>query len=74
MSWAVPTPLSWKTLKGQFGISIGRMVDFRQRFLPNLALALAVYPDARVDQTDAGLVLHPSRPPVAPKQMQIAVG
>src|SRR5271165_692315 len=40
---------------------------------PNLALAISVYPAARVDVTDTGLLLHPSRPPVAPKQIQIAV-
>ena len=62
-----PTPISWPALKGQFGQGVGRPRDFRTRFLPNLSLALAVYPAAKVEQTDVGLVLHPSRPPVAPK-------
>ena len=29
-----------------------------------LKLALAVYPDAKVDISDDGLILYPSRPPV----------
>ena len=32
-----------------------------------LGLAMAVYPAARVDVTDQGVVIKPSRPPVAPK-------
>lgn len=66
-----PSPLSWKATKQQFGQNVGRMDDFRRRFLPNLALAMAVYPDAKVEQTDTGLTLHPSRPPVAPKQIAV---
>ena len=68
------TPMTWAALKAQFGIGVGRMVDFRRLFFPNLALAMAVYPDAKVEQTNIGLVLYPSRPPVAPRQIQIAVG
>ncbi len=48
----------------QFGAGFGRLDNFRMRFLPNLKLALAVYPEARVEVGDNGLVLHPSRPPV----------
>jgi hypothetical protein len=66
------TPLSWPAIKNQFGQSVTRMVDFRRKFLPNLELALAVYPDAKVNIEETGVVLHPSRPPVAPKQIQIA--
>ena len=38
---------------------------FRPTFLSNLRLALATYPDARVDEEENGVILHPSRPPVA---------
>ena len=62
-----PTPVSWRALKPQFGMGFGRMDNFRARFLDNLKLALAVYPAARVEVEDAGLILHPSRPPVSPK-------
>ena len=37
---------------------------FRRRFTEPLRLALAVYPDARVEMVQDGLLLHPSRPPV----------
>ena len=43
----------------------GRTTNFKPRFLENLRLALAVYPDAKVDVEEGrGLTLHPSRPPV----------
>jgi hypothetical protein len=32
---------------------------------------LAVYPDARVDLGDEGIVLHQSRPPVAPRDKSL---
>ena len=62
-----PTPVSWRALKPQFGMGFGRMDNFRARFLDNLKLALAVYPAARVEVDESGLILHPSRPPVSPK-------
>jgi hypothetical protein len=64
-----PTPLSWRALKTQFGTGFAQMNNFKTKFVPNLKLALAVYPEARVDENDEGrgLVLHPSRPPVAEK-------
>jgi hypothetical protein len=33
---------------GQFGAGFGRITNFKPRFLENLKLALAVYPDAKV--------------------------
>ena len=65
-----PTTLTWSAVKAQFGAGYTAMNNFRLRFLPNLKLALAVYPEARVEINDkgVGLILYPSRPPVAPKQ------
>lgn len=60
-------PVSWTALKSQFGTGFQRLDHFRPVFLENLELALAVYPDAKVDVTDRGVSLLPSRPPVAPK-------
>jgi Plasmid encoded RepA protein len=64
----LPSPLSigWMALSAQFGAGFGRARDFRQTFIANLRLALAVYPAARVDIGESGLILHPSRAPVAP--------
>jgi hypothetical protein len=61
-----PRPISWKAVKAQFGAGYGRMDHFKNNFRPILGLALAVYPDARVDEDDrgVGLVLYPSKPPV----------
>lgn len=58
---------------GEGACGVGCMYHFRLRFLPNLALHLAIYPAATVDVEDRGLVLHPSRPPVAPKQIAAAI-
>ena len=67
-SLSKPTPISWRALKLQFGAGFGAMNNFRGKFLPNLRLALAVYPAALVTEDEHnGLVLRPSRPPVAPR-------
>ena len=62
-----PTPVPWPSLMTQFGGGFRQLKNFRVEFLKNLRLALAVYPDAKVDVHDEGrgLTLHPSRPPVA---------
>jgi hypothetical protein len=60
-----PTEVPWRGLMTQFGGGFGRISNFRPRFLENLKLAMAVYPDAKVDVEDGmGLILHPSHPPV----------
>ena len=73
-SLSKPTAMSWRATKGQFGTGVAAMNNFRKLFLPNLRLALAVYPDARVevDEEGKGLMLHPSKPPVAMKQLPVA--
>ncbi|MFL5255393.1 MAG: replication protein RepA [Rhodopila sp.] len=67
-----PTPVSWSALKGQFGTGFNTTKHFRPAFIDNLRLALAVYRDAKVEMTERGVDLHPSKPPVAPRQ--VAVG
>jgi hypothetical protein len=62
-----PTPVSWAALKAQFGTGVGRMDNFRTRFIDSLKLALAVYREAKVEVEDRGLILHPSPPPVQAK-------
>ena len=65
-----PVPVSWHALRRQFGAGYSELRFFRRDLLPNLKLALAVYPEARVnvDEKD-GLTLYPSLPPVAEKKM-----
>jgi hypothetical protein len=67
-----PTPVTWKALHAQFGASVARLDNFRSFFRPALDLAMAVYPEARVDITDRGLTLNPSKPPVSPKTLSTA--
>jgi Plasmid encoded RepA protein len=65
-----PVPVTWQALRRQFGAGYSELRFFRRDLLPNLKLALAVYPEARVnvDEKD-GLILYPSSPPVAEKKM-----
>ena len=46
------------------------MRDFKKAFLKALKLVLAVYPQARVEVGDAGVVLLPSRPHILPAPLQ----
>jgi hypothetical protein len=62
-----PTPVSWSALKGQFGVGFNALWHFKRHFSDNLHLALAVYRDAKVEITDRGVDLYPSRPPVTPR-------
>jgi hypothetical protein len=59
------TPVHWGALHAQFGGGFKAIRHFRPTFLSNLRLALATYPDARVLEEEGGVVLYPSRPPVA---------
>lgn len=65
----VPITVSWKALHAQFGRSVARLDHFKDHFRNALALATSVYPEANVDeaQSGIGLVLNPSKPPVAPR-------
>lgn len=65
------TPVSWTALKGQFGSGFDTTFHFRAGFKENLRLALAVYRHARVELTERGVDLYPSRPPIAPRSASI---
>ncbi len=59
--------ITWAALKSQFGTGFGKLYHFKSKFAHTLTLATAVYPDAKIEVTDAGVVLKPSRPPVLPR-------
>jgi len=59
------TPISWPALGTQFGAGFKELRHFRPRFIEALAAALAAYPEARVGVGESGIILHPSRPPIA---------
>ena len=60
-----PTPISWPAIYAQFGTGFKEMRHFRPRFLDSLAAAVAAYPEAKITMSDKGIILNPSRPPVA---------
>jgi Plasmid encoded RepA protein len=56
-----PSTLTWEQLSGQFGHSYGELRYFRRFFGDSLKRVLKVYPEARLDWLDTGIVLLPSR-------------
>jgi Plasmid encoded RepA protein len=62
-----PTTVSWAALHQQFGPEYANVRAFRARFNENLREALCVYPDARIDVNQLGVVLH-SSPPAIPER------
>jgi hypothetical protein len=66
-----PKLVTWKALKSQFGVGFKELHHFKHKWRETLNLALAVYPAANVEIEEAGVLLKPSRPPVAPRQMQL---
>jgi hypothetical protein len=56
--------ISWMQLSGQFGHGYREPRKFRHFFLDSLKRVQAVYPEAKLKVTEAGLMLMPSRPHV----------
>jgi len=61
---ARPTPVTWAALHSQFGAGFRLVRQLKPTLLEALQLALAVYPEARVDVDEQGIILHPSLPAV----------
>jgi Plasmid encoded RepA protein len=59
-----PVTVTWSSLHQQFGQGYKERWVFVQTVRDPLALALAAYPEANVEVTDIGLVMHPSPSPV----------
>jgi hypothetical protein len=59
-----PTPITWPALMAQFGHSYNNLKDFKKEFKAPLQLALAAYEGAKVEVSNAGVVLYPSPPAV----------
>jgi hypothetical protein len=62
-----PRLVTWKALKIQFGAGFKELYHFKNRWPAALELALAVYPEAKVEVSEVGVTLTPSRPPVTPR-------
>ena len=67
-----PMPVRWAALSDQFGGTYARQRDFVRDLRKALAPAVSAYPEARVEIEDRGLLLHPSRSPVAPRLIAVA--
>ncbi len=63
-SLTAATPVSWSAIHSQFGAGFRLVRQIKPTFREALALALAVYPEARVDVEEDGIVLYPSAPAV----------
>ncbi len=59
-----PTRLTWHVLRDQFGQEYRDPRNFKSKFRTALAQVCAVYPDARIEDVTAGILLKPSSPPV----------
>jgi hypothetical protein len=64
-----PMTLQWATLQAQFGPDYDRARKFREKFAPVLKAVLTVYPSARIEITDTGLMLRNSPPPVLKRRI-----
>lgn len=62
-----PRLVTWTALKGQFGGGFKEAYHFKNKWSQTLQMAMAVYPAANVDVVEQGVLLKPSRPPVAPR-------
>jgi hypothetical protein len=61
--------VTWAALKSQFGTGFSKLYHFKNKFPGTLALAGAVYPAAKFEVAEAGVVLKPSPPPVSPRMI-----
>lgn len=63
--------ITWAGLKAQFGADYSELRFFKRDFIEPLKLALAVYPEAKVEVEDEGIILKPSLPPVSKKWVAV---
>ena len=59
-----PQSLTWASLYQQFGAGFSQVKHFKPRFIEALHYVLAVYPEAKVEGTETGILLFQSLPPV----------
>ena len=63
-----PSTISWSGLAVQFGAEYARVRDFKAAFLAELRKVSTVYRGVKVEATDAGLLVKPTRPHIERKQ------
>jgi hypothetical protein len=65
------TKVSWENLRGQFGQEYADTRNFKKEFRQALRQVLAVYPDARIEDTMGGYMLYQSKPPLPKTQVSV---
>jgi hypothetical protein len=66
--------VTWVSLQHQFGEGFTRIRDFRRRFKIALEDVHKVYPAARFETDEGGMILKNSAPPVAKQMVQVIAG
>lgn len=69
-----PQVITWKALEEQFGGVYSSPRKFRQNFRERLQLVLKFYHDAKLEETDRGLKLKNSPPPISPEKKTFLIG
>lgn len=73
-----PTTIPWEGLQAQFGAGYPTTAqglrDFRKKLLKHLRQVVVVYPNARVEPVDGGLLLSPSRTHVSRRPRSLPTG
>lgn len=68
VSVSKPQAITWKALEDQFGGTYSSPRKFRQNFKERLRLVMKFYQDAKIEETDRGLKLKHSPPPIQPEK------
>lgn len=66
-----PRQVPWASLEAQFGGQYARSRDFRRDLRSALAEVMQVHDGFRVNVADAGVLLLPSTPPIAPRRRRL---
>jgi hypothetical protein len=67
-----PSTVTWSQLSEQFGHGYSELRRFRRFFTESLKRVQAVYPEAKLKVADAGVILLPSRPHLAPTTIAVS--
>lgn len=67
-----PLYLHWASVRDQFGQDYSNSKDFKKAFELAMRDALMVYPAAKVESVDGGLMLKPSPSPIAPTRIALS--
>ena len=66
-----PSTVTWQQLSEQFGHGYSELRRFRRFFIDSLKRVQVVYPEAKLKVADAGVILLPSRPHLAPTSIAV---